>query len=82
VATGAPQTAVRRAVIQALSVEMLARTTLALRNAGGVPRAISDADLAALPDLGGGLVVDTMWRHLERRVADRLHLRSACHVTH
>jgi ribulose-5-phosphate 4-epimerase/fuculose-1-phosphate aldolase len=76
VATGPAQTAVRRAVIQALSVEMLARTTLAVRNAGGTPRAISDADLAALPDLGGSLVVDTMWRHLEHRVADRLQGRA------
>jgi 3,4-dihydroxyphthalate decarboxylase len=27
------------------------------------PRAIDDADLAELPDLGAGFTVDTMWRH-------------------
>jgi 3,4-dihydroxyphthalate decarboxylase len=59
---------VARAVLQAVAVDTLARTTLAVRQAGGVPRAISDADLAALPDLGGGFNVQTMWRHLLTRL--------------
>lgn len=73
VASGPPATAVARAVLQAVAVDSLARMTLALRAAGGTPTPISDEDLAALPDLGGGFVVDTMWRHLTRRAADWLY---------
>jgi ribulose-5-phosphate 4-epimerase/fuculose-1-phosphate aldolase len=73
VASGPPATAVARAVLQAISVDTLARVTLAVRAAGGTPRPISDEDLAALPDLGGGFVVDTMWRHLTRRAAAWRH---------
>jgi ribulose-5-phosphate 4-epimerase/fuculose-1-phosphate aldolase len=68
VAGGPPEQAVKQAVLQAVAVDTLARTHLAVLNAGGVPRAIGDADLAALPDLGGGFTVDTMWRHLTRRL--------------
>lgn len=67
VAEGPPATAVARAVLQAVAVDTLARTTLAILSAGGTPRPISDEDLAGLPDLGGGFNVDTMWRHLVRR---------------
>jgi 3,4-dihydroxyphthalate decarboxylase len=73
VAGGPPETAVARAVIQALAVDTLARTTLRIRSAGGTPTQISDEDLAALPDLGSGFVVDTMWRHLQRRTVDWLY---------
>lgn len=68
VAGGDPVTAVRTAVLQAVAVDTLARTTLAVRQAGGIPRPISDEDLAALPDLGGGFNVGTMWRHLLTRL--------------
>ena len=71
-AEGPPQTAIARAVLQAVAVDTLARTTLAIRQAGGTPQAISDHDLAALPDLGDGFNVETMWRHLQRRAADRM----------
>jgi ribulose-5-phosphate 4-epimerase/fuculose-1-phosphate aldolase len=71
-AEGPPQKAIAQAVLQAVAVDTLARTTLTIRQAGGTPRAISDEDLAALPDLGGGFNVDTMWRHMRRRTADRL----------
>jgi 3,4-dihydroxyphthalate decarboxylase len=64
VAEGDPVRAVRQAVLQAYAVDTLARTTLAVRQAGGVPQAISADDLAALPDLGGGFNVDVMWHHL------------------
>jgi 3,4-dihydroxyphthalate decarboxylase len=64
---------VEQAVLQAVAVDTLARTTLAVRQAGGVPRAIDDEDLAALPDLGGGFNVETMWRHLLTRLAPRPH---------
>jgi ribulose-5-phosphate 4-epimerase/fuculose-1-phosphate aldolase len=67
-AEGPPQTAVARAVLQAVAVDALARTTLTILQAGGTPRPISDEDLAALPDLGGGFNVDTMWRHLQARI--------------
>ena len=68
VAGGPADTAVPQAVLQALAVDTLARTTLAVLQAGGTPRAIDDADLAELPDLGAGFNVDTMWRHLLRRL--------------
>jgi ribulose-5-phosphate 4-epimerase/fuculose-1-phosphate aldolase len=67
VAEGPPETAVVTAVLQAVAVETLSRFTLAILQAGGTPRPISDEDLAGLPDLGGGFNVDTMWRHLCRR---------------
>lgn len=73
VAGGPPETAPARAVIQALAVDTLARMTLAIRAAGGTPRAISQEDLAALPDLSDSLAVDTLWRHLQRRTVDWLH---------
>jgi 3,4-dihydroxyphthalate decarboxylase len=68
VAEGDPELAVRQAVLQAIAVDTLARTTLTIRQAGGVPRPISPEDQAALPDLGGGFNVDTMWRHLLTRL--------------
>jgi ribulose-5-phosphate 4-epimerase/fuculose-1-phosphate aldolase len=67
-AGGDPETAVKTAVLQAIAVDTLARMTLTVRQAGGVPRPISDDDLAALPDLGGGFNVETMWRHLLTRL--------------
>lgn len=70
VAEGPAETAVARAVLQAVAVDTLARTTLTILSAGGTLQPISDADLAGLPDLGGGFNVDTMWRHLVRRTND------------
>lgn len=72
VAEGPPETAVARAVLQAVAVDTLARMTLAVLSAGGTPRPITDADLAGLPDLGGGFNVDTMWRHLVRRTDESM----------
>ncbi len=72
VAEGPPEIAVARAVLQAVAVDTLARTTLAVLSAGGTPRPITDADLAGLPDLGGGFNVDTMWRHLVRRTDESM----------
>lgn len=60
-----------RAVLDALSVDVLARFALTIASAGGTPRPIPDGDLAALPDLGAGLQEDTAWRHeLARLPAD------------
>lgn len=67
VAEGPAEIAVARAVLQAVAIDTLARTTLTVLAAGGTPRSISDEDLAGLPDLGGGFNIDTMWRHLVRR---------------
>jgi ribulose-5-phosphate 4-epimerase/fuculose-1-phosphate aldolase len=67
VAPGPPETAVAQAVLQAVAVDTLARTTLEILRAGGTPAPISAAELAGLPDLGGGFNVETMWRHLRRR---------------
>ena len=72
VAEGAPENAVARAVLQAVAVDTLARMTLAVLSAGHTPRPITDADLAGLPDLGGGFNVDTMWRHLVRRTDESM----------
>jgi ribulose-5-phosphate 4-epimerase/fuculose-1-phosphate aldolase len=71
VAGGPVETAVPQAVLQALAVDTLARTTIAVLQAGGTPRAIDDTDLAELPDLGAGFTVETMWRHLLRRLDTR-----------
>jgi ribulose-5-phosphate 4-epimerase/fuculose-1-phosphate aldolase len=70
VAEGPAETAVPRAVLQAVAVDTLARITLTVMSAGSTPRPISDEDLAGLPDLGGGFNVETMWRHLVRRADD------------
>jgi ribulose-5-phosphate 4-epimerase/fuculose-1-phosphate aldolase len=67
VAEGPPETAVARAVLQAVAVDTLARTSLRVLQAGGTPRPIPAEDLAELPDLGAGFTVDTLWRHLLRR---------------
>lgn len=72
VAEGPPERAVAQAVVQGVAVERLARTTLDVLQAGGTPVRLSDEDLAALPDLGAGFTVDTMWRHLTLRTAERL----------
>ncbi|WP_306212837.1 class II aldolase/adducin family protein [Actinoplanes sp. RD1] len=58
VARGVPE-----AVLQALSVDRLARLTLAVAAAGGVPRDVPPEDLAELPDLGAGLNTEIAWRH-------------------
>jgi ribulose-5-phosphate 4-epimerase/fuculose-1-phosphate aldolase len=51
------------AVLRAVSVDTLARMTLAVAGAGGVPVPIPDEDLAELPDLGSALNQEIAWRH-------------------
>jgi hypothetical protein len=41
----------------------LARMTLAVAGAGGVPVPIAEEDLAQLPDLGSALNQEIAWRH-------------------
>jgi 3,4-dihydroxyphthalate decarboxylase len=51
------------AVLRAISVDTLARMTLAVASAGGEPVAIPAEDLAELPDLGAGFNHTVAWRH-------------------
>jgi 3,4-dihydroxyphthalate decarboxylase len=54
---------VPQAVLSAVSVDVLARMTLAVAGAGGTPVPIPEADLAELPDLGSAFHETTAWRH-------------------
>jgi ribulose-5-phosphate 4-epimerase/fuculose-1-phosphate aldolase len=58
------------AVLTAVSVDVLARMTLAVASAGGTPRPVPDADLAELPDLGPAFTVATAWRHELARIGE------------
>ena len=53
----------RDAMLKALDIAMLAELSLAVVSAGGVPKPISEADRADLPDLGPSFNQDTLWRH-------------------
>jgi ribulose-5-phosphate 4-epimerase/fuculose-1-phosphate aldolase len=54
---------VQQAVLQAVSLDALARMSLEIRAAGGTLRDIDDADWQELPDLGPGFTTDAAWRH-------------------
>jgi ribulose-5-phosphate 4-epimerase/fuculose-1-phosphate aldolase len=56
-------TTVQQAVLQAISLDALARMSLRVRAAGGTLRDIDDADWEHLPDLGPGFTADAAWRH-------------------
>lgn len=66
VAAGVPE-----AVLQALSVDRLARLALAVVSAGGVLHEVPPQDLAELPDLGPGLTTEIAWRHELARLRAR-----------
>lgn len=68
VGVGDPVTAVAAAVVQAVAVDSLARMMLAVASTGATLRAVPEADLAELPDLGSAFTVATMWRHLLTRL--------------
>jgi ribulose-5-phosphate 4-epimerase/fuculose-1-phosphate aldolase len=53
---------VEQAVLQAISVDALARMSLRVRSAGGTLRDIDDRDWDHLPDLGPGFTTDAAWR--------------------
>jgi ribulose-5-phosphate 4-epimerase/fuculose-1-phosphate aldolase len=61
---------VQHAVLQAISLDALARTALRVRSAGGILRDIDEQDWDELPDLGPGFTVEAAWRHEVSR-ADR-----------
>ena len=54
---------VEQAVLQAVSVDGLARLALTVTSAGGVLRDLPDADISQLPDLGDSFNTGTAWRH-------------------
>ncbi|MCV7399253.1 class II aldolase/adducin family protein [Mycobacterium fragae] len=56
-------TTVQHAVLQAISLDALARMALRVRAAGGALHDIDDRDWEDLPDLGPGFTVDAAWRH-------------------
>lgn len=56
-------TTVEQAVLQAISVDNLARLSLQIRAAGGELVDLPESDLVELPDLGGSFNTVTAWRH-------------------
>lgn len=54
---------IEQAVLQAISVDALARMSLRVRAAGGTLSDIDDADWDDLPDLGSGFNTESAWRH-------------------
>lgn len=54
---------VQEAVLQAISVDALARMSLRVLSAGGALRDIDERDWEHLPDLGPGFTTDAAWRH-------------------
>ena len=54
---------VPQAVLQAISLDALARMSLRVRAAGGIPTDIDDSDWDDLPDLGPAFTEDAAWRH-------------------
>lgn len=54
---------VAQAVLQAISLDALARMSLRVRAAGGTLRDIDDADWDDLPDLGPSFNAEAAWRH-------------------
>ncbi|MGZ4509786.1 MAG: class II aldolase/adducin family protein [Mycobacterium sp.] len=54
---------VPQAVLQAISLNELARMSLRVRAVGGTLRDIADADWDDLPDLGPAFTAEAAWRH-------------------
>lgn len=59
---------VPQAVLQAISVDALARMSLRVRAADGTLRDIADADWDDLPDLGPAFTAEAAWRHEVARI--------------
>lgn len=60
--TSAAET-VEQAVLQAISVDTLARLSLQVTASGGELADLPESDMAELPDLGGSFNTQTAWRH-------------------
>ncbi|OBF75069.1 3,4-dihydroxyphthalate decarboxylase [Mycobacterium sp. 852002-51613_SCH5001154] len=54
---------VPEAVLQAISLDALARMSLRVQGAGGTLREIDDTDWDDLPDLGPAFTAEAAWRH-------------------
>jgi ribulose-5-phosphate 4-epimerase/fuculose-1-phosphate aldolase len=54
---------VQQAVLQAISLDALARMSLRVRAAGGTLHDIDDSDWDDLPDLGPAFTTEAAWRH-------------------
>lgn len=54
---------IQEAVLQAISLDALARMSLRVRAASGTLRDIDDSDWDDLPDLGSGFNTEAAWRH-------------------
>jgi ribulose-5-phosphate 4-epimerase/fuculose-1-phosphate aldolase len=54
---------VPQAVLQAISLDALARMSLRVRSAGGALTDIDDSDWHDLPDLGPAFTAEAAWRH-------------------
>jgi ribulose-5-phosphate 4-epimerase/fuculose-1-phosphate aldolase len=54
---------IQQAVLQAISLNELARMSLRVQAAGGTLRDIDDGDWDYLPDLGPAFTADAAWRH-------------------
>lgn len=61
---------VPQAILQAISLDVLASMALRVVSAGGTLRDIDDADWDDLPDLGPGFTAEAAWRHEVARLAD------------
>jgi ribulose-5-phosphate 4-epimerase/fuculose-1-phosphate aldolase len=64
-------TTVEQAVLQAVSLDQLARMSLRVRAAGGTLRDIDDSDWDDLPDLGPAFTAEAAWRHEVARLQDQ-----------
>ncbi|MFJ6359180.1 class II aldolase/adducin family protein [Pseudarthrobacter oxydans] len=62
---------VEQAVLQAISVDTLARLALQVASAGGELQDLPESDMAELPDLGGAFNTNTAWRHEVARLGER-----------
>ena len=60
---------IQEAVIRALNLESLAEVILSAAQAGGNPPELPQADIAELPDLGGTLNEESVWRYHVTRLA-------------
>lgn len=59
-----------QAVLRAISVDSIARLSLAVTGAGGTLVDLPDEDMAELPDLGSGFNEATAWRHEVARLGE------------
>lgn len=59
---------VQQAVLQAISLDEIARMSLQVRSAGGTLRSIDDRDWADLPDLGPQFTTEAAWRYEVARI--------------